>query len=152
MKFVSIAFAFLPVASATILSACSIAKDPRTVVAERQADMRELSAAMAFIQAEASSRKIDIVGARTAAEKIHFVSRNLESQFKTNSEIAGRAKPEIWRNPSQFVDEVRKFQKTSGELLNAVQTGRADSVSREIANLEGDCASCHKAFRGSTTK
>ncbi len=152
MKFVSCAFPFLSIASAMVLSACSIAKDPQVVTDERQADMRELSAAMALIQAEAGSRKIDIVEARAAAEKIRFIGRKLDSQFKVKSEIAGRAKPDIWSDPEQFADEVHKFQKTSDQLLSAVRTGRAELVSREISNLEGNCTSCHKAFRGPAPK
>jgi cytochrome c556 len=58
-----------------------------------------------------------------------------------------RAKPEIWRNDTEFKEVAMAFQKETQKLADAAKAKDAKGV-RDQMKLVGDgCNSCHKKFR-----
>jgi len=57
------------------------------------------------------------------------------------------AKPEIWQDPDEFSDAVKKFQEEAAMFKMAVAGGDRGVIKAEFEKLGETCGSCHKSFR-----
>lgn len=57
------------------------------------------------------------------------------------------AKPEIWKNWSEFEGYMRKFQEETAKLSQAAKTGDPEAIKTQFNNTAKACKNCHDKFR-----
>jgi cytochrome c556 len=130
------------------LQACTIPADPRAVVSERQADMRELDLALSAVRdgLEAPAADLTTIGARAA--RMRAIADKLDSQFRIpDREVASGTNPDAWARPGEFAGEVGRFRRASESLLASARAGNREGAVAAASEVESRCASCHAAFR-----
>lgn len=144
------------IVGAVVLFGCAKAKsmmgmgDP---IAERQALMKEQSAAMREIQS------------KLKAGQHQAITRELDKLAKTSSQIPAlfpqgsldpsrsRAKPEIWQRWSEFEGNAKRLGEKATQTAAIARTGPAQATSAAVADLsKTTCGACHTAFRGPEIK
>ena len=130
--------------AAGTLHACAAPADPQVVVEERQADMRELDAAMSAIQAPGA----DLTAIKVHAARVRAIADRLDGQFRIpDREATSGTSPDAWARPGAFAGEAASFRRAAASLQAAARAGNRVAVADAATELESRCASCHSAFR-----
>ncbi|GGF22846.1 hypothetical protein GCM10011611_31140 [Aliidongia dinghuensis] len=128
------------------------ADDLSSVVAARQAAMKEMGGKLKLIKAFTASGD-DQADAAAASAVLVNTSKSIPNWFPAGSGLdsfSGKtaAKPDIWADPAKFKAIVAAFQADAAALQAAVAAGDrgAAAAAFETMGREG-CGACHGAFR-----
>lgn len=121
------------------------ATDPDVIA--RQTLMDGNGAALGALGAMAKGDKpFDAVAAEAAKQALIASAADTAAKFKTNAvDAASKAKPEVWTNWTDFVENADGL----GKAAAALDTTSLDTVKAGLGAIGGACKACHTEFKAS---
>ena len=146
---------FAAVAALTVTSAgMALAALPKNqalaIMHARHEGMESIGKATKTINRELQGSSPDLTLVRLSAGQIAKLSRQASHWFPrgTGPELGKTgAKPEIWKDPKDFVAKLAAFQR-SAQVFNGVAAGNdVGAIKGRFGDMAGACKSCHDKYR-----
>jgi cytochrome c556 len=120
------------------------------VMHERHEGMESIGKATKAINRELQGSSPDLTAVRLSAGQIAKLSRQASGWFPagTGPELGKTgAKPEIWKDPKDFVSKLHNFQ-VAAQAFNAAAAGNdVGTIKARFADMGGACKACHDKYR-----
>jgi cytochrome c556 len=149
MRFLA-AVAAVTVASAGIAFAALPKDKALAVMHARHEGMESIGKATKAINRELQGNSPDLTLVRFSAGQIAKLSRQASHWFApgTGPELGKTgAKPEIWKDPKDFVAKLAAFQRAA-QTFNATAAGDdVGAIKARFGDMAGACKSCHDKYR-----
>ena len=144
------AVAAVAVASAGIALAALPKNQALAIMHARHEGMESIGKATKTINRELQGSSPDLTLVRLSAGQIAKLSRQASHWFPrgTGPELGKTgAKPEIWKDPKDFVAKLAAFQR-SAQTFNATAAGNdVGTIKARFGDMAGACKSCHDKYR-----
>jgi len=144
------AVAALTVTSAGIALAALPKNQALAIMHARHEGMESIGKATKTINRELQGSSPDLTLVRLSAGQIAKLSRQASHWFPkgTGPELGKTgAKPEIWKDPKDFVAKLAAFQR-SAQVFNATASGNdVGAIKARFGDMAGACKSCHDKYR-----
>jgi cytochrome c556 len=144
---------FAAVAAVTVsgIAFAALPKDKALAVMHaRHEGMESIGKATKSINRELQGGSPNLTVVRLSAGQIAKLSRQASNWFPqgTGPELGKTgAKPEIWKDPKDFVAKLTAFQR-SAQAFNAAAAGNDVGVIKaRFADMGGTCKACHDKYR-----
>lgn len=138
------------VASAGIAFAALPKDKALAVMHARHEGMESIGKAAKTINRELHGDSPDLALVRLSAGQIAKLSRQASHWFTpgTGPELGKTgAKPEIWKDPKDFVGKLADFQRAA-QTFNATAAGSdVGAIKARFGDMAGACKSCHDKYR-----
>jgi len=149
MRFLA-AVAAVTAASAGIAFAALPKDKALAVMHARHEGMESIGKATKAINRELQGNSPDLTLVRFSAGQIAKLSRQASHWFApgTGPELGKTgAKPEIWKDPKDFVAKLAAFQRAA-QSFNATAAGDdVGAIKARFGDMAGACKSCHDKYR-----
>ena len=125
--------------------------DPQPIIEGRQSALRDIGAAFKGINDEFKKSSASLPLIRQYARQIDDLSRQQQRWFPAGtgreSDIETAARPEIWRQPTQFKAGQAAFREQVEKLVQVAAGDDLAAIRSQAQVLGKACKSCHDRFR-----
>ena len=141
--------AALGFAAITLPAAAQFAK-PEDAIKYRQSALFVMQQNFARLAGMAQGKiPFDAKLAADSAANAEFASRLPWAAFGDGTDKGGntKAKPDIWKDKTRFMEYADKMQAEMAKLNLAAKSGNLDAIKPAVGAVGGACKTCHDAFR-----
>ncbi len=129
-------------------TALSVSADDKAYIKYRQAVMSavggHMGGAVAIIKGDVPYTE-DLVAHATGLNDMAKAAPNAFKQETSGGET--RAKPEIWKDHDEFIQQLKDMQTATADFLAAAKAGGPAAAAEKLEAVGDSCKGCHKKFR-----
>ena len=140
----------LVVAGATEAASRKPTKQQLAVIEHRQAQMKQLRAAMKTVGAFAQGEQSEVAPVRAAAASMSRVGAAMPHLWPAGTQVgvgASSTRASLWKERRAFTERVAQFQTAVAGLNAAAATGQRAQVAQRLGPVGASCKACHDAWQ-----